>query len=190
MGYRDDPRIKRTLRLTLATERPDGGYLCDPHEGKYKTKPTKSCIRGSVKALAAFAEFPELRNAPRCQKLVAYFLNRRVFFQTRRPTQPATREITSTIFPFVWRASFLEALYALSAMGYGQAPELREAWKILETKKDEEGRYALDWAPPRSYFKPDQRGKPSKWVTLYANLALKHKERRRGNLPKRQATMA
>jgi hypothetical protein len=176
MGYTGDPRVRRTRELMLATDRPDGGYLCDHHEGKYATRPTKSCIRGSVKALVAFAELPELWDSPRCRKLVSYFLRHRVCFQTQRPTQPAADGIAATIFPFVWRASFLEALYALSILGYGQAPELADAWALLETKKDEEGRYVVDWAPPRSYFKPDKRGKPSKWVTLYALLALRHRQ--------------
>jgi hypothetical protein len=153
----------------------DGGYLCDIHEGKYKTKPAKSCIRGSVKALVAFSELPELWDTPRCKELISYFLKRRAYFQTQKPTQPVTREITSTIFPFVQRGSFLEILYALSVMGYGQSPELSEAWSLLETKEDENGRYIVDWIPPRSYFKPDKKGKPSKWVTLYAYMALKHK---------------
>jgi hypothetical protein len=175
MGYQDNPQVERSIGLMLNTERADGGYLCDHHEGKYKNRPVKSCIRGSIKALMAFAELPELWNTPRCKDLVAYFLRRRVYFQTQNPIQPVTGESTSTIFPFTWRGSFLEVLYALSRMGYGRAPELAEAWALLETKQ-EDGRYMLNWAPPRSYFNPDKRGKPSKWITLYASLALKYKE--------------
>ncbi len=54
LGYGESAPLKRSVDLLLRTERPDRGYLCDIHEGKYKTKPTKSCIRGSVKALLAF----------------------------------------------------------------------------------------------------------------------------------------
>jgi hypothetical protein len=176
MGYEDDPRVRRVIQLLLTTERPDGGYLCDRHEGKYKTKPTKSCIRGSVKALMAFAELPELWDRPRCRQLISYFLRRRVYFQTQRLTEPVLGEMTRTIYPFVWRASFLEAMYALSILGYGKSPELAEAWDLLETKRDKDGRYTLDWDPPRSHFKPDKRGQASKWVTLYAYLALKHRD--------------
>jgi len=175
MGYRDDPRLQRTVELMLNTERPDGGYLCDHHEGKYANRPTKSCIRGSVKALVAFAELPELWETPRCKQLLTYFLGRRVYFRTGSPTQPVTGEMASTIFPFVWRGTFLEALYALSAMGYGSAPELAEAWALLETKRDPTGRYILNWSPTSSNFKPEKRGQPSKWITLYAYLALKNR---------------
>jgi hypothetical protein len=54
LGYRDDPRVRRPLKLLLATERDDGGFLCGIHNKRYKTREAKSCIRGSVKALLAF----------------------------------------------------------------------------------------------------------------------------------------
>ena len=176
MGYRDDPRVERTIQLLTGTDRIDGGYLCDLHEGKRQHKPVKSCIRGSVKALMAFAELPELWATPRCQALVDYFLRRRIYFRTQQPDQPVIGEMTNTLFPFVWRASFLEGLYALSIMGYGDTPELAEAWALLNSKKAASGRYILDWTPPRAYFNPGKRKMPNKWVTLYAHLALKHKE--------------
>jgi hypothetical protein len=94
-----------------------------------------------------------------------------------QPDQPINGEITGALFPFVWRASLLEALYALSVMGHGQQEELDRAWDMLAAKRDEEGKYILDWNPPRAYFKPGKRGRPNKWITLYAYLALGHKDR-------------
>jgi hypothetical protein len=177
MGYKEDERVQKTVNLMLKTDRHDGGYLCDWHEGKYKNKPTKSCIRGSVKALMAFAALPELWSTARCQKLVSYFLQRRICFRMDQPDQPINGEITGALFPFVWRASLLEALYALSMMGYGQREELNRAWDLLAAKKNEEGKYVLDWSPTRAYFKPGKRGVSNKWITLYAYLALKYKDR-------------
>ena len=112
MGYRDDARIQKIVDLMVGTERYDGGYLCDQHEGKHKDRPTKSCIQGSLKALTAFAALPELWNSPRCEELVSYFLKRRICFRMKRPDKPVVWDTCSTIFPFVWMASLLEALYA------------------------------------------------------------------------------
>ena len=50
-GYQKDPRVQKTIEHLLNSNRMDGGYLCDLHEGKYKTKSPKSCIRGSTKAI-------------------------------------------------------------------------------------------------------------------------------------------
>ena len=174
MGYRDDPRVSKIIDLMLSIERPDGGYLCDKYEYKWKKKIPKSCIHGGVKALLAFSELPDLWESPRCKALVHYFLKRHVLFRTGEPLVPI-KGYLNTSFPMVIRPNLIEPLYALSVMGYGAAPELSEAWDILRTKRNDDGRYVLDWTPPRSYFKPGKRGEPTKWITLYAYLAMKHK---------------
>lgn len=177
LGYRNDSRVQKTIDLMLSTERPDGGYLCDMHEGKYKTKAVKSCIRGSVKALLAFAELPEYRDHPRCKDLVDYFLRHDCLFRTDDPTQPINHDVITTRFPITWRAGMVEILYALSKLGYGSRQEVSRAWKLLETKKDTQGRYILDWTPSqlRKLFNVGKRNDPNKWITLYALLALKGK---------------
>jgi hypothetical protein len=174
LGYRQDSRVQKSIELMLATERPDGGYLCDLHEGKYKTKTVKSCIRGSAKALLAFAELGEYRDHPRCQSLVEYFLKRDVLFRSSDPEKVINHDVTRTQFPITWRAGLIEMLYALSKMGYGANEELNRAWEILESKRDAQGKYQLDWSPTQTLLKPGKRGEVNKWVTLYALLAKKH----------------
>jgi hypothetical protein len=171
LGYRDDPRIQERIAVLLADERFDGGYLCDRPSFKATTK---SCIRGSTKALMAFAVLPELWNTPRCRQLTDYFLRRRVLYRTRQPEKLVRDELVRTSFPFVISGSLLEPLYALSRMGYGQDERLHSAWDILESKRDENGRYILDAHPP-TLFNPGDKGQPSKWTTLYACLAQKYR---------------
>lgn len=173
LGYRDDPRVQARIDTLLGDTRPDGGYLC--RRSNFSAQ-TKSCIRGTVKALTAFAEIPELWGTGRCQDLVNYFLRRRIYYRTDRPDQIIRGEVTSTIFPFVIAASLLEPLVALSAMGYGIHPALQPAWEMLETKKDAAGRYILDWYP-NSYLNPGPKKQANKWATFYACLAIKQKER-------------
>ena len=176
LGYRNDPRVQNTIHLLLTTERADGGYLCDWHEGKYKTKPTKSCIRGATKALLAFSMLPELWDHPRCKALLDYFLRRDCLYKTTDPDEPVHKDMVSTYFPITWRASFLEVLYALSRMGLGKRKELDRAWRVLESKKDKTGRFLLDWNPMQAPFKPGKRQQPNKWITYYALLAMKYRE--------------
>jgi hypothetical protein len=170
-GYHDDPRIQDRIAVLLADERHDGGYLCDRPTFKAKTK---SCIRGSIKALMAFAVLPELWETPRCHQLVDYFLRRRVLFRTRQPEELVRDELARTGFPFMISGSLLEPLYALSRMGYGQDERLQPAWGILESKRDENGRYVLDWHK-QTLFDPGDKGQPNKWATLYACLAQKYR---------------
>jgi hypothetical protein len=175
LGFRKDPRMQKSIDLMLETKRSDGGYLCDMHEGKYKTREAKSCIRGSVKALLAYSELQEYWDHPRCQSLVEYFLRRDALFRTSDLTKPINHEIIKTLFPITWRASPIEIIYALSKMGYGNNDELNRAWEILDSKRDPQGKYPLDWTPTQALLKAGKRGEPNKWITLYALLSKKYK---------------
>jgi hypothetical protein len=174
LGYRDDPRVQTRAQVLRDDVRHDGGYLCERASFNERTK---SCVRGTIKALTAFAALPKLWDTDACHQLVDYFLRRRVFFRTDRPDEVIRDELVSTIYPFVISGSLLEPLHALSAIGYGQHPALDPAWTRLEAKFDDRGRVLLDWYPP-SYFTPGPKGKVNKWTTLYAYLALKHRGKR------------
>ena len=79
------------------------------------------------------------------------------------------------VFPIIWRTNVWEILYALSKMGYGKDERLRDAWKVLESRRDSEGRYKLDWTPAQCLWKAGNRGEPNKWITLYCMLAEKYR---------------
>lgn len=174
LGCRGDPRLERAVDLLERSARWDGGYLCDFHEKPARKRPPKSCIRGAVKALAAFAALgPAYWDHPACQALVDYFLNREGIYQRRRPDEIVDKFLGWMIFPFQWRAGLVEVLYYLSSMGHGGDPRLERAWDLLDAKAGPDGRYCLDWTPPASPWKVGPRGQPNKWLTLYALLARK-----------------
>jgi hypothetical protein len=173
LGYRADARVQKAVDLLLATPRPDGGYLCDIHEKPNKKQP-KSCIRGSVKALLAFAELPEYWEHKRCLHLIDYFLNRNGIYTNRDYTRFVNDDMKSDSFPIIWRTNVWEVLYALSKMGCGKDERLKDAWAVLDSRAGTEGRFKLDWTPPQSPWKAGKRGESNKWVTLYCLLAKKY----------------
>jgi hypothetical protein len=168
LGYREDPRVQERVEVLLNDWRADGGYLCDRSSFNCRTK---SCIRGTVKALTAFAELPELWQSERCRALVDYFLRRQVLYKSSRPGELIRGEVAAAIFPFVISASLLEPLFALSRMGYGAHPALKPAWQQLEDKRNAQGRYRLDRSM-LSIFNAGPNGDANKWITLYALQAL------------------
>jgi hypothetical protein len=172
LGYRTDPRVRKAIDFCLSQSRYDGGYLCTK---SYVKKTTKSCIRGSKNVLLLFSELPEVWHTPQCQHLVEYFLDRKVFFKRSDPAQFVTGQ-PGMIFPFHHRLGIIEPLYALSKMGYGNHPALTEAWQLLSQKRDDMGRYILDWKMPKCAFNPGEKGLANPWVTLYAYLALKYRQ--------------
>jgi len=167
MGYRDDPRVLRALDLLLNTPRPDGGHLCEIHEGKYKNRAVKSCVRGSCKALLAFSEYPEVWDHPRVRHTVEYFLNRGGIFRSDDPSTVVNRDMPILSFPIIWRATVWEILYALSKMGHGQDQRLQGAWSAVNCRADAAGRFPMDWSPMQSPWKVGKRGAPSRWITFY-----------------------
>jgi hypothetical protein len=172
LGYHADPRVRKAIDFCLTQARFDGGYLCSK---SYVKDTTKSCIRGSKNVLLLFSELPEVWHTSQCQHLVEYFLDRKVFYKRSDPTQFVTDQ-PAAIFPFHYRYGLLEPLYALSKMGYGNHPALTQAWQLLSQKRDEQGRYILDWKLPKCDFDPGKRGMANPWITLYAYLALKYQE--------------
>ena len=176
LGYENDSRVKKSIDLLLTTERPDGGYLCDIHEGRYKIKPVKSCVRGSVKALLAFSYLPRYWKHERIGKLVDYFILRDGIFKKTNLNEFVNKDMERISFPITWRANVFEILLALSKMGYGKHNRLERAWNVLDAKIDEKGRYSLDWTPSQSPWKVGKRNAPNKWISFYAYLAHKFKE--------------
>ncbi|MFX0151118.1 MAG: hypothetical protein ACFFAJ_10085 [Candidatus Hodarchaeota archaeon] len=184
LGFQEDPRLLRTIELLRTKIREDQGYLCDMHEGKRKTQLVKSCYRGSVKVLFALSELPQLWAESYTRRLIDYFLNRKVLYKTKKPTEFVTRETGKTIFPFSYRAGLLETLYALAKMGYGEDPRVQNAWAILQEHRTSTGRYILDWTPGRTtnrYFYPGKKQTENKWVTFYGYLSLKYRNERGKN---------
>ncbi|OGN91937.1 MAG: hypothetical protein A2Y88_15325 [Chloroflexi bacterium RBG_13_48_10] len=175
LGYREDARVKKSIELLLQTVREDGGYLCDWHEGKYKTRQVKSCIRGAVKCLLAFAELPEYWDHPRCRQLVEYFLNRGGIYRSKNHDIFVNDDMKRHAFPIIWRANLWEILYALSKMGYGNDERLISAWNELESRADDTGRYKLDWTPAECPWKVGERSEVNKWITFYVLLAEKYR---------------
>lgn len=174
LGYKNDERLQRSIQLLERSVRADGGYLCEFHKPRSLRCNPKSCIRGSLKALAGFSELGhEYWNHPSCLKLLDYFLSREGIYQRTQPEKLVNNDVATMFFPFHWRAGLVEVLYYLSRMGYGNDLRLERAWSLLATKADKEGRFILDRTPPESPWKVGKPGFPNKWMTFYALLAKK-----------------
>ncbi len=180
LGFRDDRRTARLRELLLNSIRHDGGFHCDirPKRGRDASPPYKSCIKGSLKALLAFAEDPELRGTEECEMVAGYFLRRHVCFRTDDLSTPVVPQLLQLSFPIIYRPGLVEALYAMSALGYGRRPAMDRAWASLAGRQRPDGRFALEASVNWPHLRTTPRGHANKWITLYACLALKHRERR------------
>jgi hypothetical protein len=194
LGYADDRRVQERLAQMADVQLPDGGWLCLHRLNKMDRIP-KSCIKAAMHGLLLAGELHKRgRTVPWSAELIDYFLRRRLFYRMGDPARLVLdsrpgRRMTDVHFPIeVMRVGLPVLLEAFAALGVGQARELQEAWRLLDEKSDEQGRLRLEGTLNKSYLPKERRGKPSKWATLYASLALKNRDVRKK--PRTDATLA
>ena len=162
----------------------DGGFLCLQFLDK-KNSP-KSCVKNNNLALMLLSECKK-KNVDLSidKKLLEYFWNHNLFYKSTDlnslilNSREGWRTI-DTFYPFeVMRVGLQNIVEAFCVLGYGKDKKLKEAWNILESKKDTDGKYILDGTLTKSYLPKTKEkvGKPSKWITFYTLLAKKYKDK-------------
>lgn len=158
----------------------DGGFLCLHRLDKYKNMP-KSCVKSNNLALMLLSECKK-RNieTPIENNFLKYYWKHNLFYKSTDLSslilnaREGWRTI-DTFYPFeVMRIGLQNIVEAFCALGYGMDKKLKEAWNLLEEKRDKDGKYILNGTLTKSYLPKEKVGKPSKWVTFYTLLAKKH----------------
>jgi len=156
---------------------PDGGFLCLHRLKKLKYTP-KSCYKANLHALMFFAECKKHGiSLQGTDSLLDYFWKHNIFYRTVEPetlvlnAREGWRSI-DTFHPFeTMRVGLHNIVEAFCALGYGNDARLTEAWDLLYHRKTSDGKYLLNQTLAKSYLPKEKVGKPSKWVTFYAELA-------------------
>jgi hypothetical protein len=165
----------------------DGGFLCLHRLEKYKSMP-KSCVKCNNFALLFLSECKK-RNIDSGieDKLLGYYWQHHLFYRSADVSSLILQaregwRTIDTFYPFeVMRVGLQNIVEAFCALGYGTDKRLGEAWKMLEGKKDGEGKYKLEGTLSKSYLPKERVGRASKWVTFYALLAKKQRTSRSVN---------
>ena len=160
---------------------PDGGFLCLDRMKKIKHTP-KSCVKNNNLALMFCAECKKRGIELNIEKsLLSYYWKHNLFYQSADLAKLILDakigwRTVDTFFPNeVMRIGIQNIVEAFCALGYGSDKRLDEAWDILYSNRDDEGKYTLRGTLTKSYLPKETVGKPSKWITFYALLAEKEK---------------
>jgi hypothetical protein len=180
-GYFDDPRVQHGIdwivkyqRFDDAVEKAPEGWPYDKREpcwGKH------TCHMGVVKILKALAEIPikqrtqgvndTIENA--AEYLLKHYIQKRSH-DLSRVSKPGWLKFG---FPLMYNTDVLEILGILTGLGYRDS-RMQEALELLISKQDEQGRWKLESTyNGRFQVNIEQKGKPSKWITLNALRVLK-----------------
>lgn len=178
LGYYNHPMVKEEIPKAFSVQKPDKGFGCISKSKKINDPklPHKSCIRITASYLLLAAELKRMNIIlPQNSALVDYFINRNVVYRHDDNTKYVVDVMAGTFYPLdPVKIGLQNLLYGLAVLGAGNTPGYIKAKDILESKKDDEGRYILDKTLSKPYFKIGKPGRPNKWITLYALLADKY----------------
>jgi hypothetical protein len=183
LGYGDDPRVQAALDwlVRAITGEGDFRYLksgtsgpcfaCSANQGQ-------PCGWGANKAMKALLAVPLEQRTPAMQRALEVGAE---FLLSRDPAvadYPYTKRVSSTWFkfgfPLTYWSDVLETTAVLMELGYGEDSRLSNALQLILSKQNAQGRWKLENAlSGKMWADIEQKGRPSKWVTLRVLRVLK-----------------
>jgi hypothetical protein len=182
LGYLDDSRVKRGIKWITSYQRFDDGIQESlkgwPYDRlKADCLGKHTCHMGAVKALKALSEIPENQRSTdvknTIEKGVQYILKHHIYKRSHDLNLVAKPGWLKFGFPLMYQADALEILEVLTQLGY-RDERMKEAIDVLISKQDDQGRWKLENTfNGRFQVNIEQKGEPSKWITLHALRVLK-----------------
>jgi len=180
LGYLEDPRIQRGINWIVTYQRFDDGINGAPKGWPYRVEDCwgkHTCHMGVVKALKALAEIPANKRSKdvmnTIEKGVEHMLKHHIHKRSHDLSRVSKPGWLRFGFPLMWQTDVLEILGILTKLGY-KDKRMQEAVDLVISKQDDHGRWKLENTfNGRFQVDIEQKGKPSKWITLNALKALK-----------------
>jgi hypothetical protein len=165
----DDRRVDRILGYLLGEQMPDGGWNCRRPDGA-----VHSSFHTTISVLEGLREHVprdggRSRAAEEAAVRAREFLLAHRLFRSHRTGRTVAGEMTRFHFPPHWHYDVLRGLDYFRSVGAPRDARLRDAIRLLESRRAAGGR----WLLPRGYpgavhFAMEAPGAPSRWNTLRA----------------------
>lgn len=182
MGYLDDSRVQQAINWISTWQRADDGIEKMPEGILYKHYPMcwgrHSCHMGVAKTMKALAEIPAERRSPaaraKLEELAEYFLIHHLYKRSRNLDEISRPGWLKPGFPLMYQTDILELLGIFARLGRWDL-RLLDALRILQGKMASDGRWNLEQTSNgKMLVRIEQKGAPSRWITLKARLVLQH----------------
>jgi len=182
LGYLEDERVQNSINWITTYQRFDDGIKNTPKDWPYEKLVVcwgkHSCHMGVVKALKALAEIPvNQRNKVvknTIEEGVEYLLKHHIYKRSHDLSRVSKPGWLRLGFPLMYQTDILEILGILTRLDYHDK-RMQEAVDQLISKQDYQGKWKLDSTfNGRFQTNIEQKGKPSKWITLNALKVLKN----------------
>jgi len=184
LGYASDTRVKKALNWLVKVQNKDGGWLC-PYWSAHKND-KHGCFMGTITPLDAFSELPDNHKDSEMKKSIESGIEFLLMHRLFKADHHGFRIIKESWLKFGYPQFFYDILRGLSVVcktGYADDRRIDEALRILLEKQQADGKWLLEGsAIGRLQTSLEQKGKPSKWITLEALRVIKSVFETRGSL--------
>jgi hypothetical protein len=194
LGFGGDPRLRQALELTARFVTGEG--IAPAQETRAPVRYYKSgacgpgfrcsanaqlpCAWGAVKVLRALARVPVAERTPVIQSGLEATVQFLFSVDPATAAYPAgwsdkpSRSWFQFGFPLFYVTDVLQTAEALTDAGCGGDPRLAATYDLILSKQDSTGRWKMEYVyRGKTWADVEQKGKPSKWVTLRARQVLK-----------------
>lgn len=176
LGFFEDDRVQKSIDWICSYQRADDGII-EPPSGKVYERyeacwGRHSCHMGVAKSLKALTAIPESRRSKsveaKIEQLAEYFLIHHIYKKSSDLEKVSKPGWLKFGFPLMYQTDALELLEIFADLKI-EDPRLEDAIKLVASKRTKEGK----WKMQNSYndkmlFPIEEKGKPSKWLTLKA----------------------
>jgi hypothetical protein len=176
-GYLKDERTQKTVNFFL--ENYDEGWQCRVYPIDRKKVLPENCYMGGVKPLLAFSMIPQNERSKDMREIIKrgieIYLENEVFMYLRDEKGKRKEKFgwTRFGFPLFYQSDALEVLDMLTRFGVKDA-RMKKALDLVTSKQNDEGRWRLENSfNGKMWANIEEKGKPSKWITLKAIRVLK-----------------
>jgi len=175
LGYEGDERVMKAVEWLVEVQNRDGGWLCPYWKAHINDK--HSCFMGTITPLDAFSEMPRGKLSCEMESTidtgVEFLLMHRLFMADHHGFKVINQSWLNLGFPS-FSYDILRGLSVVTKLGYVKDERINDALEFLLGKQGSDGRWVLDSSPiGRMHATLEQKGEPSKWITLHALKVIK-----------------
>lgn len=175
LGNASDDRVRRALKWLVEIQNQDGGWLCPYWKAHIRDK--HGCFMGTIPPLDAFSELPVEYRTPEMkaaiERGVEFLLMHRLFKADHHQFKVIKEAWLKLSFPCFFY-DILRGLSVITKLGCIWDKRIDDALEILLQKQNADGKWILESIPSvRMQTNLEQKGKPSKWITLEALKVIK-----------------
>jgi hypothetical protein len=182
-GYIDDPRTRKLLDFIVDYHSPDcGGWKCRSYPINPDKVFPKNCYMGATKMLRALSTIPIQKRSMKLKTVIDQEVEnilKNSVFRYLRNTGGSRKEKVGWKrfgFPLFYQSDTLEVLDTLTRLGIHDE-RMQPAIDVVSNARKPNGRWLLENTfNGKMLIEIEEKGKPSKWITLRALRVLKRIE--------------